>query len=220
MTDIFKRPVKKEIRVQLVQAALQTLEDQGWKVAKVRGVGKGRVRRITKNGKSRLAAIRTTQDTWIAFPRDDDDTKWVTLADVDVVVAVSVDDPPNPKFAQVHMIEAKEMRDRFDRAYAARLAAEHTIPVGRGMWVSLYDEEGTSPVQRVGAGAGLANPPIARVPLGSLGGHRGSGPTRPEEPTNRTVEDDEEPLTIAEAKRRLAQTFGVDPASIKITVEA
>ena len=29
----------------------------------------------------------------------------------------------------------------------------------------------------------------------------------------------EAPLTIAEAKRRLAITFGVDPSAIKITVE-
>jgi len=37
-----------------------------------------------------------------------------------------------------------------------------------------------------------------------------------------TAETDnkDKPLTIAEAKRRLAQTFGVEPSSIKITVEA
>jgi len=32
--------------------------------------------------------------------------------------------------------------------------------------------------------------------------------------------DDAGPLTIAQAKTRLAQTLGVDPGSIKITVEA
>ena len=34
------------------------------------------------------------------------------------------------------------------------------------------------------------------------------------------VESDDEPLTIAQAKARLARTLGVAPASIKITVEA
>ena len=67
------------------------------------------------------------------------------------------------------MIDANEMRDRFDRAYAARLAADHTIPMKRGVWLSLYEEEGTNPVQRVGAGAGLTNQPIAKeVPLGEF----------------------------------------------------
>src|SRR5262245_60098143 len=116
MTDVFKRPEKKAIRRKLVNAAIATLERDGWKLAPVRGTGKGRVRRISKGGVSRLALIRTTQDTWIAFPRDSDDEKWVTLADVDVVVAASVDNPADPKFALVHMIEATEMRERFDRA--------------------------------------------------------------------------------------------------------
>ena len=145
MTDVSKTPEKKRIRIQLVNAAIQAVERQGWKVAKVHGGGTGRLRRISKNGTTRLMAIRTTQDTWIAFPRNEDDTKWVTLSDVDVIVAASVDDPANPRFAQVHMIDADEMRDRFDRAYAARRAADHTIPLGRGVWVSLYHEEGDQP---------------------------------------------------------------------------
>lgn len=164
MTDVSKTPEKKQIRKKLISAALDTLERQGWTVARAKDVA-GRVRSITKNGKTRLAAIRTTQDTWIAFPRDLKDTKWGTLSEVDVVVVASVDDPHNPKFANVHIIEAKEMRDRFDRAYAARRAADHDIQLGRGLWISLYQDEATSPVQLVGAGAGIANPPIARVPL-------------------------------------------------------
>ena len=126
------------------------------------------------------------------------------------------------------MIDANEMRDRFDRAYAARLAADHTIPMKRGVWLSLYEEEGTNPVQRVGAGAGLTNQPIAKeVPLGEF--DTPVAPTKqPNLPsdyrTTQYVQNlpsvDEPPLTIAEAKTRLARMFGVDPSSIKITVEA
>lgn len=219
MTDVSKTPEKKLIRRRLIEAALETLESQGWSVTRVKGGGKGRVRRITKNGKSQLAVIRTTQDTWIAFPRNEDDAQWVTLSDVDVVVAASVDDPSKPKFALVHIFDANEIRDRFDRAYTARRAAGHTIPLGRGVWVSLYDEEGTSPVQRVGAGAGVAHPPIAKVPL-DRNDAPGAGisvvpPTKPSSPS-----DADGPLTIAQAKARLARTLGVDPSSIRITVEA
>ena len=220
MTDVSKTPEKKRIRKRLVSAALETLEREGWTVARVTGVGTGRVRRISRKGVSRLAAIRTSQDTWIAFPRSLDDKKWITLSDVDVIVAASVDDPITPKFAQVHMFEADEMRDRFDRAYAARIAAGHSIPLGRGVWVALYQEEGTSPVQRVGAGAGLVHPPLARGPLDA------ERATEPGMPAAARVEgkdrngNDGEPLTIAEAKRRLARSLGVDESSIKITVEA
>ena len=111
------------------------------------------------------------------------------------------------------MIKADDMQGRFDRAYAARLAAGHTI--SHGVWLSLYEEEGTSPVQRVGAGAGIANPPIAVVPLGES-----DTPVAQTKQPNWASDIDEQSLTIAQAKTRLARTFGVDPSSIKITVEA
>ena len=225
MANVTKTPEKKRIRRLLVNAALSTLEKEGWKVARVRGGGKGRVRRITRGNKNLLAAIRTSQDEYIAFPRTDDDSAWATLSEVDVVVAAAVDDARNPKFAQVHMFDAGDLRQRFDRAYAARRAAGHTIPVGRGVWVSLYHEEATDPVGRVGAGIGLAKPPIARIPLDAVeapgNGAQVAPPTQP--PTwaaGASDDDDDEPLTIAQAKTRLARTLGVDPSSIKITVEA
>ena len=221
MTNIFKEPKKASIRRRLFSIATESLEKNGWEVTRASGPGKSgarrgsSVRRITKNGKSQLASIRTTQDTWIAFPRTKDDTKWGTLCDVDVVVAVSVNDHANPRFAQVHMIDAKEMLDRFNRAYAARRAADHSIPLGRGVWLSLYEEEGTNPVHRVGAGAGIANQPIAVVPLGES-----DTPVAPTKQPNWASDVDEQPLTISQAKTKLARTFGVDPSSIKITVEA
>jgi hypothetical protein len=214
MTNVFATPEKVSIRDRLFQIGVETLHQNGWKVERIPGFGKSSVRKITKGGKSRKVSIRTSQDTWIAFPRNGTDNGWVTLSDIDVVLAVSVDDRHDPKFAQVHMIEADEMRQRFDRAYRARVKAGYRIPLGRGVWVSLYHRDETDPVTHVGGGAGLDHPPIARVPL------------EPEESDSdamgeaRDVDKNDKPLTIAEAKRRLAMTLGVDPSSIKITVEA
>ncbi len=221
MANVTKTPEKKRIRQILVRAALTTLEREGWTVAKVRGGGKGRVRRISKGGRSLLAAIRTSQDEWLAFPRNDDDTAWVTLSDVDVVVAAAVDDAVNPKVAKVHLFDGAELRERFDRAYAARRAAGHTIPIGRGVWVSLYHDETTDPPSRVGSGIGNAYPPLAQIPLTEMA-TLGAG-IPPSEPPSSAKNDDtgnEQPLTIAQAKARLARTLGVDPGSIRITVEA
>jgi hypothetical protein len=220
MTNVSKTEEKKRVRRALVNAALATLEKQGWKAARVKGGGMGRVRRITKNGKSQLAVIRTSQDQYLAFPRTDDDSAWTTLSEVDVVVASVVDDRRKPQVALVHIFDAKEMRDRFDRAYAARQKAEYSIPVGRGLWLSLYDEEGTSPT-RVGAGAGIVHPPIARVPLGEAASNGTRPPVAPPTVSSASDGDDSfEPLTIPQAKARLARTLGVDPDAIKITVEA
>jgi len=219
MTNVYGTPEKASMKTQLFAIAVQALEKDGWKVERERGSGKSSVRRITKKGQSKLVTIRTSQDTWIAFPRTEGDKSWRTLDDVDAVVPVSVDDRENPKFAKVHLIDGDEVRARFNRAYKARMDAKHSIPVGRGVWVSLYDQETNSPVNRIGAGMGIKFPPIATVPLSS-----DQLPVATAEGNHDLPDDEfaaeEAPLSIAEAKRRLAITFGVDPASIKITVEA
>lgn len=199
------------IRKRLRGIAEQALQRQGWTVERVPGAGTS-VRRITKDGKSKVISIRTTQDTWIAFPRTPDDKRWKTLSDVEAVVAASVDDPHNPQYAQIHMLDGDDLRKRFDRAYKARLSEGHTIPIGRGVWLSLYREEGNDPIQLVGAGAGNLEPMLDRVPLNGNAGVAAAPPL--------ADESADEPLTIAEAKRRLAKTLGVEPSSIKITVEA
>jgi hypothetical protein len=227
MGNIWTRPEKAPLRKRLKEIGEEVLRRDGWSVERIPGGGKSSVRRIRKGAVSRTVSIRTTQNTWIAFPRNSADTGWVTLSDVDAVVAVSVDDEHAPKNALVHLIEGDEMRDRFDRAYRARKAAGHSIPIGRGVWVALYDEERETPASFVGAGAGLSHPPIATVPLmageatriRSVVGTPPSG-NPPVNSVSATHQPEEEPLSLTEAKRRLALTFGVTPENIKIVVEA
>jgi len=63
-------------------------------------------------------------------------------------------------------------------------------------------------------------PPIATVPLTPELIAATEETSSADEAETRAVEESEGPLSIAEAKRRLAKTLGVDPANIKITVEA
>src|SRR4029077_6389058 len=153
MTKVPATREKADRKDRLFQIGIETLQQQGWRVEKIRRFGKSSVRQVTKGGKSRKVSIRPSQDNWIAFPRNKKDNAWITLSDVDIVLAVSVDDQDDPKFAQVHMIEADEMRKRFDRAYAARKAADYRIPLGRGVWLPLYHPDSTDPVTHVGGGA-------------------------------------------------------------------
>jgi hypothetical protein len=226
VTNVWKTPGKANLRTHLFGIGVEALQKAGWTVERVPRLGKSSVRRIRRGTDSRTVSIRTTQDTWIAFPRTDTDTGWGTLSDVDAVVAVSVDDREYPKYALVHFIEGDEMRDRFDRAYRARKGAGHSIPLGRGVWVSLYHDEAKEPVSQVGAGAGLTNPPIARVPLYAATGAASTGDAAANkavdaaETADTSSETVTEPLTIGEAKRRLAKSLGVSPSSIKITIEA
>jgi len=214
MANVSATPEKLSIRAHLFRAAETALERDGWKVERIARSGKSSVRRITKGKLQKTASIRTSQDTWIAFPRTPDDRAWATLADVDYVVAASVDNRDNPQFAQVHLIEGDEMRARFDRAYAARKKAGHTLPVGRGIWLSLYEKESQDPVSLVGAGAGLDHPAIARLPLTG-----NKSDLTSDEPDSQLLEGaNETSLTIAQAKRRLAMSLGVSEADIKITI--
>src|SRR5438552_708962 len=158
MTNVSATPEKLSIRANLFRSAETALENEGWSVERIARSGKSSVRRITKGKLEKTVSIRTSQDTWIAFPRTQDDRSWATLADVDYVVAASVDSRDNPHFAKVHLIEGNEMRARFDRAYAARKKAGYAMPVGRGIWLSLYEKELNDPVTLVGAGAGLDHP--------------------------------------------------------------
>lgn len=213
---------KEPLRKRMFQLGVQALERERWKIERVQGIGKSSVRKIVRGDENKLATIRTTQDTWISFTRNKSDSGWITLDDVDQVVAVSVDDQFEPKFVQVHIIDGDDMRDRFDRAYKARKEAGHSLPRGWAIWVPLYYEEAEEPVTLVGAGAGLAHPTvIPPVPLENLK-ESATGAADEGEDTVAAVKPDkpDESLTIAEAKRRLALTLGVEPLSIKITVEA
>jgi hypothetical protein len=201
MTDIFKDPEKHRRKKLLFHLGVQTLQKQGWTVEREKGLGKSSVRRITKNGDSKLVAIRTTQDRWIAFPPNPDGKGWVTLDGVEAVVAVSLA-PKTSSEAWVHWLPAQEMRERFDVAYDARKKAGRVFPKRRGVWIPLYQRESDNPknVGFVGGGAGLDHLPMAKVPLS--GGDGGGN------------------LSIPDAKRRLAQSLGVAESSIKIIVEA
>lgn len=219
MTNVSSTPAKVGTRRGLFALGIQALEADGWKVSRIARGGKASLRQITRGGETAKVSIRTSQDSWIAFPPKRGGKGWVTLDDVDFVVAVSVNDKFNPTEARVHLAPADDVRDRFDRAYAARKAAGYTLPEGRGIWLSLYDLESHDPVTLVGAGLGVAYPPMLihdmKMPL----------------PTCSDDDDDSEPLakndhrpdlpalTIPEAKRLLAASLGVPEKAIRITIE-
>jgi hypothetical protein len=227
MTNVSGTPKKRSNKRGLFAFAIQTLEKEGWTVSRVPRGGKASLRLITRGKDSHKVSIRTSQDTWIAFPRDRTGKDgWVTLDDVDFVIAASVNDKVNPTEARIHMIPGDEARDRFNRAYQARKAAQHSIPAGRGIWVSLYDKDAPDPVSHVGAGAGLAHKAIGvldltkfSLPSGVVDGDaddevEDDGPVAAAAPGG-----SEAPLSIPEAKRRLAATLGVPESAIKISIE-
>ena len=224
MTNVNATPRKQATRKGLFAFGIEALEKEGWKVSRIPRGGKASLRLITKGANKHKVSIRTSQDAWIAFPRKSAEAGWVTLDDVDYVVAVSVNDKHNPTEARVHMIPADDARKRYNRAYDARRAAGHTLPVGRGIWLSLYDKEAANPVSYVGAGMGVDYPPLALINISKDGLPQGGDEVdddMAEEDAALSPDSTAEalPLTIPEAKRRLAEALGVPETAIKITIE-
>lgn len=222
MTNVSGTPKKRATRKGLFSLAVETLKNEGWTVSRVARGGKASLRQITRGEQTHKVSIRTSQDAWIAFPRKSAGNGWVTLDDVDFVVAASVDDRHNPTEARVHVIPGDDARERFDRAYAARKKAGHKMPTGRGIWLSLYDEDSSDPVSHVGAGMGIDYPPLRVVDITKFS--LPTGDDADDEMSEDTDGDAEpepasSPLTIPEAKRRLAETLGVPVEAIKITIE-
>lgn len=219
MTNV-SAPGKVPVRQFLRQKAVEALRGDGWRVVKKRADGKSSLWTITKGGESATATIRTSQDAWFAFPRNDADDGWSTLELADYVVVASLTEKEGA-MANIHLMPADDVRARFDRAYEARKAAGYNIPRERGIWISLYDEEQADPVRLVGAGAGLAHKAIAKniTVLSEPDADDVDEEAPVEQVSVPSRSGDDSSLTIPEAKRRLALTFGVSPDQIKITVE-
>jgi hypothetical protein len=211
----------------MVEGAKRGAEAQGYTLDRVPGRGLSNVWVITKSGKSQKASIRTTRDRWIAFPPLENGKKWKTLDEVDVVIVATVDDRDDPKNVEVYIFPAADVRKRFDASYAARVAAGLTMRNNFGMWVALDPKNRNSPAD---VGTGIVNhyKPVAIIPVADLLAGAQGGVVSDEEVTELASAeeapaeeiDNDPPLTIPEAKRRLALTLGLKPENIKITVEA
>ena len=221
MTNVSMTVEKVATRRGLFRLAEKALAAEGWAISRVARGGKASLREIRRGDVTARVSIRTSQDAWIAFPPKPKGAGWVTLDDVDYVVAASVDDKLNPTEARVHMVAAKEVRERFDRAYAARKRAGYTLPEGRGVWISLYDAEASDPVTLVGAGMGLSHAAIATHDLKRQPLHADDGDDflEPLQTADAPVTTTSARFGITDAKRMLSQSLGVPESAIRIIIE-
>lgn len=134
----------------LVRAARRALEEQGYTVVRMPGRGLSNIVKITKDGKTALAAIRTTQDRYIAF-NPLEAGGWKTLDEVEWVVVAAVDKPEAVAKIIVHLFPAADVRQRFNASLEARLAAGY----GKkdfAMWLALDLDDTSGSPSAVGSG--------------------------------------------------------------------
>jgi len=131
----------------LVGAALEGARREGYTLQKLPGRGLSNTYSMNKGNLTKVASVRTTRDRWIAFPPLMGGTTWKTLNEVSLVLVAAVDDKDNPQCVDVYLFPADEVRNRFNASYAARQAAQHTLPDNYGMWVMLDQGDDAYPSQ-------------------------------------------------------------------------
>jgi len=204
----------------LVKAAKRTLSEQGYALEKVPGRGKSNIWRITKDGKTQIASIRTTQDRWIAFPPLNGGTQWKTLDDADLVVVATVDDCASPKAIETYIFPADEIQKRFHDAYHARIEAGQVVTDNFGMWVALDKDKRNIPAS-IGSGVIDKYPPVAIYGVKEFAPENPNSSVSTEPKT--LTQHPETPKTIGEvmalARVQIATIAGVAPEVVKLDLK-
>lgn len=223
MTDIFKNENKLIRRRKLLSAAKIALIKDGWEILHAPEAAGRAVFRINRNNESHLVSIRTTQDQWFAFlPLEEGG--WKTLDYVDKVIVSSVDVVENPKEAWVYMFEAEYIRERFDKAYAARTKDGKILPFDRGMWVSLFVKDDSITPHFIGGGVAIDKDRLLRIRFDEIEIETSQNETESSDENDEPEINDASPqkqnLIIHEVKRLLSESLGVSVDKIRITIEA
>ena len=211
----------------MVRGALKGAEQAGYTLKRQPGRGLSNTYEMTKNGKTKIASVRTTQDRWIAFPPMDNGKRWKTLDDVELVLVSAVDNRENPQNVDVYLFPADEVRARFHASYAARIAENHTVRDNYGMWV-LLDKGDDQVTSQIGHSLAIDYPAIAHFSIDELEGEVLDRSRVQEEAEQSDLVDTERPLddrlnTIAEvlafARERIAALSGFPAASITLELK-
>lgn len=208
----------------MVDAAKKGMAAQGYSLARVPGRGLSNIWTVSKDGKSKMASIRTTRDRHIAFPPLEGGAKWKTLDDVDLVVVATVDSKEDPENVEVYLFPADDVRKRFNAHYVARSKDGQTIKDNFGMWVGLeHDDRGIA--ASVGTGIIDHYKPIAVYAIADLLADNPHIETGGEEPVEGTGEMAAAPSlsTIADvmawARDRVAHLAGVQTDAVKLDLK-
>ncbi len=224
-----------QLKRALVSAAEDALKANGWIVSREKHVRGTSVRRIVKatrvmvttrlvdhDGKrliqrgpetevlSHLIAIRTSQNGVLALSRDRSDTLWVGLSDVNFILVSCVDDLIDPTNAVMHLFEAKAIYSRFSSEYAGHKKKGIKIRPGPPVSLPLHQIKSLRSEKYIGGETGVLKSAEQSVPLENY--------LKLPDPNSRDATRTET-LTLKEAKRRLAPTYGVEIDDIEIKVK-
>lgn len=167
----------------------------------------------TKDAELRVG-IKTATDRWVGVPRQPNG-EWGLLSAVDVVFVVTVSPVKNPKALQIYEFAPAAIIEKATKVYAKAAAVKQT----GFQWIPLDHHEGRSGTSMAAGPLGPVGRLIVEEEIEWI--EHEDDPRLSEANRQSTKDDDPDrgqPLTISEAKRRLALAFGVRPDAIEITI--
>jgi Lhr-like helicase len=183
---------KNDLKLKLKEAAEKAAKQAGFDIHKVNEQSVGYL--ATYNGKQTTVGIQTSSDHAISYRYQNG--SWKTLPLLDTIFIATVDDKHNPTEAIVHMLNGDKVRDHFQRALTARKDAGYSLD--HATFLDLYLKETNAPTS-IGNGLVDETTPTFSFPLN---------------------EDEPKDFKIADAKRLLAESYGVNQNQIEITIRA
>jgi hypothetical protein len=207
----------------LKEVAESLSETLGYTLSRVPGRGLSNVWNLQKDGKTQVAAIRTTRDRFIAFPPLEGGKKWKTLDDVGLVIVAATDSKKDPKQIEVYIFPATEVRKRFDASYAARIKEKHIVRDNFGMWLCLYPDHRPTP-SSVGSGIAKDYQRVGLYAVESVLAEAKALTWSDDADVEPTAgAEDEQPTTIAQvmeqARQRVAEIAGVRVEAVKLDLK-
>jgi hypothetical protein len=163
-----------------------------------------------KNGQNIRVGIKTAADRWVGVPRQPNG-EWGLLSSVDLVFVVTVDVFQAPSEVEIYEFDPAAIIEKAKKVYATAAANGQT-----GLqWIPLDHHDGRSSTSMSAGPLGQVGKKIVVQKIEWIG----DAVSASEEVANADeVFSSVGGLTITEAKRRLALTFGVTPDAIDITI--
>lgn len=116
------------------------LKQKGYDVEVVRGSGGARLR-LSKDGKTALALVRTSSDRWLGWMRTQDG-EWRGMGDGDLVVTAVLDREEKPTQAEIYALDPADVRKAFDDNLAAREASSPDLKKTAPIFVCMDEARG------------------------------------------------------------------------------
>jgi hypothetical protein len=116
------------------------LKQKGYDVEVLKGTGGARLR-LSKDGKTNLALVRTSSDRWLGWMRKEDG-EWRGMGDGNLIIAAVLDSDEKPTKAEIYAFDPADVQKAFKDNLAAREASSPDLKKTAPIFVCMDETKG------------------------------------------------------------------------------